>query len=516
MAFIGLPEISIAFICFLIFHFLTNKKPHESFPRNWPFLGMLPGLIAAVPRIYDWNAELLEYSNMTFISKGIWFAGMDVLVTADPDNIRHIMSSNFRNYPKGPEFKEMFDALGDGIFNVDSELWEDLRKSFQAVLHHQGFQRFTFRTSMDRIKKGLVPFLDHAARAKMVVDIQDVLERYSFDAMLISCTGYDPGTLSIEMPEVEFYRAFDDFEEAIIYRHFKPRILWKLQNWLGLGIEKKMTRARATFDRICAEHISAKRKEMVSSGQHHSFGPETCADVLTCFMNMDRTKYKLLNPNDDEFLRDTMLTFMTAGRGTGSIIARFLWFLSKHPRVLTKIRQEMKEKLPPRTRSGDDDDGLPFDPMELKKLVYLHAALSESLRLYPPVPFERKSPVEPDVLPSGHRVAANSKIVFPIYALGRMKRVWGEDALEFKPERWISETGRLKQEPPSKFFVFNAGPRTCLGKDMAYTQFKTLLVEILQNYDIHVVEGQRADCIISTVLRVKDGLKVTVTKRSPA
>ncbi|CAA7034503.1 unnamed protein product [Microthlaspi erraticum] len=53
-------------------------------------------------------------------------------------------------------------------------------------------------------------------------------------------TGYDPMSLSIEMPEVEFGEAADLGEEAIYYRHFKPVILWKLQNWIGVGLERKM------------------------------------------------------------------------------------------------------------------------------------------------------------------------------------------------------------------------------------------------------------------------------------
>lgn len=93
------------------------------------------------------------------------------------------------------------------------------------------------------------------------------------------------------------------------------------------------------------------------------------------------------------------------------------------------------------------------------------------------------------MLPSGHKVEANSKLLILIYALGRMKAVWGEDASEFKPERWISETGVLRHEPSFKFLAFNAGPRTCLGKKMAMVLMKAVVVEILQNFDVKVAES---------------------------
>nr|BAH56961.1 AT1G57750 [Arabidopsis thaliana] len=144
-------------------------------------------------------------------------------------------------------------------------------------------------------------------------------------------------------------------------------------------------------------------------------------------MNVDTSKYKLLKPNKDKFIRDVIFSLVLAGRDTtSSVLTWFFWLLSKHPQVMAKLRHEINTK---------------FDNEDLEKLVYLHAALSESMRLYPPLPFNHKSPAKPDVLPSGHKVDANSKIVICIYALGRMRSVWGEDALDFKPERWISDNG---------------------------------------------------------------------------
>ncbi|KAG2243023.1 hypothetical protein Bca52824_095133 [Brassica carinata] len=63
-----------------------------------------------------------------------------MLFTVDPANIHHIMSSNFTNYPKGSEFKKIFDVLGDGIFNADFDLWMDLRKSAQCMMSRPSFK----------------------------------------------------------------------------------------------------------------------------------------------------------------------------------------------------------------------------------------------------------------------------------------------------------------------------------------------------------------------------------------
>jgi cytochrome P450 len=82
-----------------------------------------------------------------------------------------------------------------------------------------------------------------------------------------------------------------------------------------------------------------------------------------------------------------------------------------------------------------------FEPEETKPLVYLHAALFESMRLYPPGPIERKEALAGDVLPSGHAVRAGDKILVPLYGLGRRQAAWGKDCAEYRPERWITEDG---------------------------------------------------------------------------
>ncbi|GMP26361.1 hypothetical protein CsSME_00002830 [Camellia sinensis var. sinensis] len=106
----------------------------------------------------------------------------------------------------------------------------------------------------------------------------------------------------------------------------------------------------------------------------------------------------------------------------------------------------------------------------------------------------------PDTLPSGHRVDPNMKILFSLYAMGRMKFIWGEDCTEFKPEKWLSERGMIKHEPSYKFLSFNAGPRTCLGRKVAFTQLKVVVASTIHNYNVQVVEGHTVAPNVSIIL----------------
>ncbi|CAN8272765.1 unnamed protein product [Cochlearia groenlandica] len=492
---IGLLEIFIAFFSLVFIGFLYHKKTQKSLLTNWPVLGMLPGLLLHINNIYDFNTGVLKASNMTHFFKGPWLTGTDILSTVDPVNIHYILCSNFVNYPKGKEFKEIFEVLGDGIFNVDSELWEDMRSSSHSFLSNQDFEKFSINTSLRKLKLGLAPILENAFEKNILVDLQDLFHRFFYDAFLILMTGYDPKCMSIDMPKVEFGDAMEVFADAVFYRHAKPMFLWKLQYWIGLGVEKKMKRSIAIFDQLLEKIILAKREEL-KIRSHGEF-----IDVLTYYMTLDTTKYKHLKPSNDKFLRDTILNFLMAGRDTTSSALTWLfWLLSKNPKAMSKIRQEINKNMPK------------FDHNDLDKLVYLHGAVCETLRLYPPVPFNHKSPAKPDLLPSGHRVDENVKIVIPTYALGRMRSIWGDDAEDFRPERWVLDNGMLRHEPSHKFLAFSAGPRTCLGKKLTFLQMKLVAVEIIRNYDIKVVEGHKTEPVPSVLLRMQHGLHVNVTK----
>ncbi|KAK4786424.1 hypothetical protein SAY86_003113 [Trapa natans] len=499
-------QITLSLVCLLLVLWNLGSSS-KRLPTNWPLFGMLPALLSQLSRTHDWITDLLvHHSLQSFLFYGPWLSQADTFITVDPANIHYIMSKNFLNFPKGDEFKKLFDVLGDGIFNADDKTWEDQRTVVLSLMKHRNFQQFHARTSRDKVQNGLIPILDQASREGLVVDLQDLFQRFTFDSTCKLVTGYDPGCLSGDFPEVPFAKALDDAEEAIFYRHVLPVSVWKLQRWLGIGPEKKLSEAWKTFDRITRKYIETKREE-IKRGKESRLDE---ADLLTSHLTLKSNEISGMDGREDKFLRDMMLNIILAGRDTTtSALTWFFWNLSKHPSVEMKIREEIRSL-------ATKEQEIPGDVGFLNKLTYLHAAICESLRLYPPVPFQHKSPIKPDVLPSGHKVDGNMRILFILYAMGRVPSIWGEDCLEFRPERWISDKGTVKHEPSYKFLSFNAGPRTCLGKEAAFVQIKTVVASIIQNFDFRVVEGQDVRPRASIILHMKHGLKVRVSRRSPA
>ncbi|KAG5056387.1 hypothetical protein GLYMA_05G003200v4 [Glycine max] len=493
------PTIAALF-CFLYF-FHRRLCCRHPLLTDYPILGMLPQLLFNLWRAHDFFTEILKRHGPTGEFTGPWFTSMDYLVTCDPINVHHMLSKNFHNYVKGPEFRHIFQAFGDGIFTADFEAWKYNRDLFHSLFKQKSFEVFLVKTIHNKVHNGLLPILDHVQQQGRVVDLQDVFNRFTFDNICSIVLGNDPNCLSIDFSEVAIEKAFNEAEESIFYRHVVPRCVWKIQRWLQIGQEKKMTEACKTLDQFIHARIASKREEL-SKYNENEMGEAHHVDLLTALMREGKA-------HDDKFLRDAVFNLFVAGRDTiTSALTWFFWLVATNPSVEAKILEEMKEKLGTKEKSL----GV-LSVEEVKRLVYLHGAICEALRLFPPIPFERKQAISSDMLPSGHRVNSGTMILFSLYAMGRFEETWGKDCFEFKPERWISEKGGIVYVPSYKFIAFNAGPRTCLGKDSSFIQMKMVATAILHKYRVQVVEGFVATPSLSIVLLMKDGLKVQITKR---
>lgn len=326
---------------------------------------MLPNLLANLHHLHERNTALLRETGWSFRFHGPWFLGMEMLMTCDPAVINHVFNVNFANYPKGEEFSEMFDILGDGIFNADEGSWKSQRRRAHSVMSRPSFRALVAECSRNKVGNGLVPQL---AKQGVVVDLQDVFLRLTFDMTCNLVFGTDPGCLSKGFPTVPFARAMDDAMEVLFFRHTVPPSVWKLMRRLRIGKEKKMAEARRVIDDFIAQSIRKVKEEKVSRG-----------DLLTTYLK-DREEADEEKCSDNKFLRDTTVNLMLAGRDTtGVALSWFFWLLVKNPRVKSKIIEELREHTCRRARS---DSPIVFSSDVLAKLVYLHAALLECLRLY--------------------------------------------------------------------------------------------------------------------------------------
>ncbi|CAN1827618.1 Alkane hydroxylase MAH1 [Linum perenne] len=494
------PELAIVLLVLPVFMAYVVRKRNSSIMPNWPLIGMAPSLHWHVSRdlLHHLFTQFLKQNGGSFMFIGPIFTNQHFFFTSDPMNVQHIFSRNFLNYPKGKALKEILEPLGDGITAVDGDFWKAQREMVHTIINNSKFEQLVLRTLHRKLDTGLFPILDKNNASNQQLDLQDLMKRLSFDTISSIVLGFDPKSLSLELPHLDYAEAFDAMEEAILYRHCVPRSVWKFQKWLGIGEEAKMAKAYECFMGFLEERIKEKINDGGDNGDH--------ADVLTQILleseRIGRPDFDFLRDITLNFLRDVTFNFLVAGRDTiASAMTWFFWLVAINLAVEKNILEEMSS--------------IP-SMEELMRLVYLEGAILETLRLYPSIPFEIKQALDADVLPSGHVISSGTKFFVSIYSMGRMEKIWGHDCMEFKPERWLGGVSQhnIVHVPSYKFAAFNAGPRSCLGRKIAITQLKVAASCVLRKYKIDVVEGQHVVPGLGIVLFMRYGLKITVSQRT--
>ncbi|XP_077211394.1 cytochrome P450 CYP94D108-like [Tasmannia lanceolata] len=500
----------LSIFLFIIFWDQNSSKKVKGV-RTYPVLGILPEFIKNRHRFLDWSTEFLEKhptNTITFRRPG----KIQGVITANPINVEYMLKTNFENYPKGDRFIGLLeDFLGRGIFNSDGHLWKLQRKTASFEFNTKSLRNFVMENVQQEIRNRLLPFLRRAAKNSEIIDLQDILERFAFDNVCKVAFNEDPACLNAgelcnsgELSP-EFAKAFEDATNLSAGRFmYALPYLWKIKKVFNLGSERRLRESITTVHEFATKIIRARKKENTRQD----------SDLLSRFISNE-------DNNSEEFLRDIVVSFILAGRDTtSSSLAWFFWLLASRPDIEKNILEELKSIR--NNKAGENhqehewnkSSNETFSFEELRDMHYLHASISEALRLYPPVPVDTKACLEDDVMPDGTFVGKGWFVSYQAYAMGRMKSIWGENCRSFMPERWL-ENGVFRPENPFRFPVFHAGPRMCLGKEMAYIQMKSIAACVIERFEIEVEgKGHCPEQILSLTLRMKGGLPLKVKERS--
>ncbi|KAL2634728.1 hypothetical protein R1flu_006207 [Riccia fluitans] len=505
------------------------RRRHRG-PKIYPIVGSHLEITRNLDQLYDWltSYHRADPTNTVRLKRAL--STSYVISTSNPQNVQHILKTNFANYPKGETMLEgLRPLLGEGIFNADGEGWKSQRKVASYEFSTKSVRDFIIELVHAETYNRLLPLLAKVHAEGSVVDIQDLLMRFGFDNICLLGFGVDMGCLDSSLPEIEFAYAFDEATRLTFQRVLLPSFLYPFLSFLaffGIGNTSKLDKLVKVVDRFAQSVIKKRRKELklkrdneksqVSEQELASKFARGDSDLLSRFIQYDEdaghgSSKDAAAAMSDKYLRDIIVSFVLAGRDTSSVaLTWFFWLLAQHPEVEKKIVEEISSIRRGRKESSQEAEGYTYD--ELREMHYVQAAITESMRIYPPVPTDSKTALADDYLPDGTFARQGDRISFNIYAMGRQESLWGEDCLEFKPERFLQD-GKFVQESPFKYPVFQAGPRICLGKEMAYTQMKYVVAAILSSpYRFQPLPKASPRAELSITLKMKDGLMSTVRR----
>ncbi|CAN6342202.1 unnamed protein product [Urochloa humidicola] len=483
----------------------TSTTAHSPYPN--PVLGNTLEFIRNRRRFFDWYADLLRASPSGAIEAWGPFGAGHAVTTACPADVDHLLRTSFESYAKGARFRDATaDLIGDGLFAADGKLWSLQRKLASHAFSSRALRRFADGVLASHLRRRLLPSLDAAAAEGRAVDLQAALRRFGFGAICHVAFGVETGCGGGgEQEEEALFAAFDAALEISFRRALTPAT-WvrRLTKLLDVGRSRRLREAVEIIDAYAMSVVDSKE---AARRQRNDDGD---GDLLSRFMAaMDEDNGGELGAmfptpaTKRRFLRDVVVTFVLAGKDTTSSALTWLfWLLAANPRCERLVHAEVAA-----AASSD-----------VKGMHYLHAAITEAMRLYPPVPFNERVAVADDELPSGAVVRTGWYGNYSAYAMGRMEAVWGEDCMEFVPERWLGDGGEFVPVDAARYPVFHAGPRVCLGKEMAYVQMKMVAAAVIRRFRVEVVAPVASveappDYEMTATMKMKDGLWVRLRRR---
>ncbi|PRQ59927.1 putative abieta-7,13-dien-18-ol hydroxylase [Rosa chinensis] len=429
-----------------------------------------------------------------------------IVFTADPANVEYLLKTNFANYGKGEYVHSLIsDVVGDGIFSVDGEKWRHQRKTSSSHFSTKILREFSSEIFKTNAVK-LAGIIHEAATRDESIEMQDLFMKSTLDSIVKILLGFDLGTMSKTNNEesIRFSNAFDAGNAASLFR--VGDIVWKIKRFLNIGTEAMLREHMKVVDQFIYKLIN-KKIERLHNPEDDDELPLKKKDFVSRLLETCET--------DPKYLRDIVLTFIAAGKDTtASALSWFFYMMCKHLDIQEKIAQEVREATGLNNSSSVDEVAANLTEEALNKMQYLHAALNETLRLYPTVPMNARICFSDDVWPDGYSIKKGQLVIFQPYSMGRMKFIWGDDAEEFRPERWLDENGNFQEESPFKFLAFNAGPRICMGKDYSFILMKIFAAALLNNYTFKLSDEKKVvKYKMMVTLHINKGLNVHASPR---
>ncbi|KAJ3994481.1 cytochrome P450 [Lentinula boryana] len=419
----------------------------------------------------------------------------DRLVTSEPSHIKAFLATQFEDFVKGQDtLTTLQPLLGTGVFANDGDLWKFHRSITRPFFSRDRITHFDIfdRHADEAIRKMKARFKEGYA-----ADFQDVVSRFTLDSATEFLFGHDIGTLSDPLPypffhpshlasddasqfaqtfSARFSRSFNEAQTATSVR-IRFGDMWPLREMVKDIPKEKMKVVHAFLDPVIQQGIQRSKLAQEKAADTVEEESETVLDHL------------IKHTKDPIILRDEIMNLAVAGRDTTASLLTFtVYMLSQHPDILRKLRSEILSVVGPNRQPTYDD---------FRDMKYLRAILNETLRLYPPVPFNMRQSNKHTTLPPikpGDKpifIPAWTRCIYSVFVMHRRTDLWGPDALTFDPDRFLDERVHKYLTPnPFIFLPFNAGPRICLGQQFAYNESSFFLVRLLQNFSSIELSGE--------------------------
>ncbi|KAF9342001.1 hypothetical protein BGZ91_003698 [Linnemannia elongata] len=490
-----------------------NKSKHNKY--NLPFLGNFPDIIqeeAGIP-----HREWIEQYGGIVCYRGL-FNNRRILL-ADPKAIQHVFATNSYKYPKPDNLVRLLGmVIGHGILLAEGDVHRKQRKMLNPAFSHKHIKDMVHIMAgpAEALGRQWEKHVERSGEKPFELDITADLGSCALDIIGLSGFGYDFQAMT--NPDNEMSLAYRElfYKETTSTQFLRVFIPFLANLPTKANLDRK--KAIETIDRVTMQIINEKRA--LANAENH-VDDDSSKDLMSILIRGNEQVGSLEDGKlTDTELKDQIMTFLAAGHETTSVtVTWMLHVFSIYPDVQKKVRQEMLQHIGRPTNSNR----CPLTYDTLNALPYLSACVKELLRFIPPVPTTSRVAAEDDTI-LGYDIPKGTQVFLSPAALHKLKSVFGEDAEEFKPERWMDPAKLTEEQRQSTKFVtsemswaylpFLTGPRNCIGSKFATMETKVILYYLLINLEYAPAPGFKFKKASRITWRPFPGMRLIVKRFS--
>ncbi|KAL4862977.1 hypothetical protein BDV12DRAFT_178099 [Aspergillus spectabilis] len=377
--------------------------------------------------------------------------------------------------PKAPLQDMIGHVIGRDSFLVNNgEPWRDTRKMFNAAFAPNHLTTF-IPPIIDKIQTFL-RVLDGHVRSGEEFELGERCTLLTFDVIGRVILNIDLKTQGEESEQHEVVRCF---MELLANLPTFPQIQWLLS---PRKYRRRMQITRTIEASL--ESIIQEKFEKLHGDNPYGERPVTSDRSV---LSLALEGFDTLTPQAIQTSIDSIRTFLFAGYDTTSVLLQWAFYeLSRTPRTLAALREELNRVLGPNTDPSVTAEAIISNEAKLNQLVYLTAVIKETLRLHPPAGTSRFA--EPGTnfhlqTPNGPLHVDGAILYLNHFSIQRDATVYGESAETWVPERWLQNEAGGDGFAPGAWRPFERGPRGCIGQELAMLEARLVLAMAVRRYD---------------------------------
>lgn len=447
--------------------------------------------------VFQWFKK--KFDGYTMRTARIELLGNKILLTVDPEVVKTILATQFKDYSLGQRYEQMAPLLGNGIFTLSGDGWKHSRAMLRPQFARDQVSQLTslqehVEVLVDIIrKKSLNPSGNENPDGSF--DVQVLFHQLTLDTATEFLFGNSVDSLldsqkrvkgrTMDVSASEFSEAFNTSLFYISLRTQATKLYWLVDSF---NFRKNIKLCHNFVDHFVYQTL--EMENIPDDPERYIFIQELARQT-----------------RDPKVIRDQAFNILLAGRDTTAALLSFtILRLAHDKRVWHKLREVILDEF-----GTAEDDTIRFE--SIKKCQYLNYVMNEVLRLHPAVPLNVRTAIRDTIIPRGGGadetspiyVQKGTMVVYSVHVMHRDERLWGPDAEKFIPERWESPDLHTWDYLP-----FNGGPRICLGQQFALVEACFTLIRILQNFKDVTLSQSKLD----KGLELQD-LKLTTQAGSP-